>query len=551
MFYIPNALWSFHNHIGGSAFRFNDLIAANIFSTIPYLAFSLLLLSIMPGIIATIIIAMSAYGISFLSWLGIAHFIIYGHRINGGSLYIALNSNISEISEFISMYGNTKVFAYFFGIIMAETLLIISLQRHRDDYRNCRKLGFVLGILLIPFAFLALTGKASEANNDNLIFVYSDALWNYRLDEMKMIKLRKKAENRKIIITGRVNINKDTKETYVLVLGESISRRHMSLYGYQRNTNPFLSSLSNEIYVFDDVVSAEMYTVASLQKILTFANHEDMSPLYQSNLIAIMKTAGFKTFWISNQTAFGPGEPWSKYLSESADERFFLNAHGSSFDEKILAPFSKIVNDKEPKKFIVVHLMGAHVNAKKRYPPSFEHFTRESNADWIRKNKRSPRVYDYIDSYDNAIRYEDHVIYEIINTLKANNGIRMMLYVPDHGEEVGEVDDFIGRCFRTTRYMFEIPFIAWMSPEYFSSRINMAKRMKMAIHRPFQTDSFIHSFMDFAGIWTDQFVPERSIINDHFKGRKRYLGGKDYNTVVLHGEKKANGPILDLTFERE
>ncbi|WP_218058704.1 sulfatase-like hydrolase/transferase [Gilliamella sp. App4-10] len=54
--------------------------------------------------------------------------------------------------------------------------------------------------------------------------------------------------------------------------------------------------------VFNDVVSSRPYTTDILQQVLTFAD-EQQPDLYLKtpSLIHIMKQAGYKTFWITNQ----------------------------------------------------------------------------------------------------------------------------------------------------------------------------------------------------------------------------------------------------------
>ncbi|HAX1800310.1 TPA: sulfatase-like hydrolase/transferase, partial [Escherichia coli] len=93
--------------------------------------------------------------------------------------------------------------------------------------------------------------------------------------------------------------------TLVLVIGESTQRGRMSLYGYLRKTTPELDALHKtdpNLIVFRDVVTSRPYTIEALQQALTFA--DEMNPelyLTQPSLMNIMKQAGYKIFWITNQ----------------------------------------------------------------------------------------------------------------------------------------------------------------------------------------------------------------------------------------------------------
>ena len=46
----------------------------------------------------------------------------------------------------------------------------------------------------------------------------------------------------------------DAPQTYIFIIGESVSRKHMSLYGYQRDTNPHLKK-RQDLIVLDNVIS--------------------------------------------------------------------------------------------------------------------------------------------------------------------------------------------------------------------------------------------------------------------------------------------------------
>lgn len=63
-------------------------------------------------------------------------------------------------------------------------------------------------------------------------------------------------------------------------------------------------------------------------------------------------------------------------FSKMADNQIYLNnnrrQNSSSYDEVILEPFKQIMDDKNiEKKFIVLHLLGAHARYDYRYPSSF------------------------------------------------------------------------------------------------------------------------------------------------------------------------------------
>ena len=168
--------------------------------------------------------------------------------------------------------------------------------------------------------------------------------------------------------------------TMVLVIGESTDRQRMSLYGYTRQTTPQLDALRFELDVFDQVVASRPYTIEALQQVLTFADqeHPDLY-LTTPSLISVMKQAGYKTFWITNQQTMTQRNTMLTTFSKQADEQVYLNNNRdqnstSQYDEDVLAPFSQVLKDTAPRKLIVVHLLGTHMNYRYRFPSSYARF---------------------------------------------------------------------------------------------------------------------------------------------------------------------------------
>jgi heptose-I-phosphate ethanolaminephosphotransferase len=161
--------------------------------------------------------------------------------------------------------------------------------------------------------------------------------------------------------------------TLVLVIGESTNRQRMSLYGYPRETTPELDKLKDQLAVFDNVITPRPYTIEALQQVLTFAD-EEHPDLYLStpSLVSMMKQAGYKTFWITNQQTMTKRNTMLTTFSEQADEQVYLNnnrnQNAAQYDGDVIEPFNKALADAAPRKLIVVHLLGTHMSYQYRYP---------------------------------------------------------------------------------------------------------------------------------------------------------------------------------------
>ena len=121
----------------------------------------------------------------------------------------------------------------------------------------------------------------------------------------------------------------DAPRTLVLVIGESTQRGRMSLYGYPRETTPELDALHKSdpnFTVFNNVVTSRPYTIEILQQALTFANEKNPDLyLTQPSLMNMMKQAGYKTFWITNQQTMTARNTMLTVFSKQTDKQFYMN----------------------------------------------------------------------------------------------------------------------------------------------------------------------------------------------------------------------------------
>jgi len=115
---------------------------------------------------------------------------------------------------------------------------------------------------------------------------------------------------------------------------------------------------------------------------------------------------------------------------------------------------------------VVLHQLGNHGPAySKRYPREFAHFQPECTKSELRECSRE----EIVNSYDNAIRYTDHVLARAIGMLKGwqpRYDVGLM-YVSDHGESLGE----LGLYLHGAPYMIapgeqtHVPFVLWLGKD--------------------------------------------------------------------------------------
>lgn len=216
----------------------------------------------------------------------------------------------------------------------------------------------------------------------------------------------------------------------------------------------------------------------------------------------------------------------TKIALSSSKSKFLTTVHGVQnkvMDEKILPELEAFFkDDSSSKKLIIVHLMGTHLSYANRYPENFNVFKDEPFS-----NYKSEEISKIINDYDNAIRYSDYVISQIIEKTKALNKKSFVLYFSDHGEELYKDFNMAGHNEDiSTKDMYDVPFVLWQSDKF-----KQQKQLTIDLDRPYMLDDLFHSLADLLDISAQEVEEERSLFSAKFKNRKRIiLKNSEYDT---------------------
>lgn len=473
--------------------------------------------------------------IFFFSLLFLIEAILYynfNSIISLNFIQILYETNSKETIEFLETYltlSNVLFFCFISIFLFIFYFILSSLIKKLIKKEKITDKKFIIILILIIFSFFHdLIKDSFEKNLDKFD---CSRIINLIQENKKNIDIY---NNLSIILKNDDTIileNNSSIKNFVLILGESISRNHMSLYNYQHKTTPLLTALKEEgnLFVFNDIISPHAQTIPAIKKIFSFLSYENENrkEWYDyKNLINIMNKAEYKTFWYSNQESYGKYGNIPAAIASLTNYSFFnttKEALDNNLYDTFLNTFDKIKGEKN---FIVFHLMGAHASYNNRYPDNFNFFNK-NNYNFKFKSKYNDRVIEY----DNAILYNDFVVSNIISLFKDQESI--VLYFPDHAEETLDFREFIGHGdSKYSKYMLEIPFLIFISDKLKNSNPNLIKNIKNSVNNPYMTDDVIHTILDILNINTPDFDKTRSIINPNFnKNRKRILiDGKDYDS---------------------
>ena len=355
----------------------------------------------------------------------------------------------------------------------------------------------------------------------------------------------KKVEARKNFVKNSpvvaVLSQKEQKQTYLIIIGESLSRKHMGLYGYHRETTPELAKLSDDLIIQTDTISTHVQTQPSLRHALTQVNKKNNMPVSKAlSMIDIANKAGFKTWWISNQQ---PLRSTISAIANMADETQYISNdyHGVQvrrFDGLMQPYIEKALNDDAQHKVIFVHLMGSHLQYRNRYPEEFSKFS-GNNVNGYENDLSSSKI-DYINSYDNSVLYTDYVVANMIKSLKTVSGnqsqLSAALFLADHGEEIFDSRNFVGHGPDSiTPTMVEIPFVIWTSKEYRQSRPAHINAMKDNRNMASSLDNSFHFVSHLMGIESDIINKNNSLASNLYASRKRVVYKTDYDLKIKNG----------------
>lgn len=315
--------------------------------------------------------------------------------------------------------------------------------------------------------------------------------------------------------------------TLMVVIGESASRAHLSAYGYPLPTSPWLASARDSVVLFADAIGSSATTAGNMERILTFKNDDATEGDWWKypTVIDLFNVAGYKTFWLSNQERTGIWSNASGVIAASANVIDYISADNSEdvilsrHDDVMIPHVEKALADSAGKKLIFVHLMGSHTKYSQRFPRARNRIAgtdimRTFRRPWI-DNKKAAVVADY----DNSIRFTDSILHVFADTLARLADPAMMIYFSDHGENVYDDRDFIGR---DVRYV-EVPMFIYMNAAFRHRHPQLAERAASSVTLPISTANTVYALMTLGGVGYPLYDSSRDFLNPAFRPRVRYV----------------------------
>ena len=361
-------------------------------------------------------------------------FFIYKEGFNVGMTLSILETNVSESLSMVKTLVLPIIATIIFFIILLFIFIGGSKVIDKSPVRNKFLIAFSFIWIVFPFLFFIkhkyIKNKGGGLMVKNAIYHYSDFVAAQVLKKNLNETINTKVSYN-LIPTGEQPV-----ENIVVLIGESVRKQNMSLYGYQRETTPIEVAEINNMLLYQNAYSPAAITNMSVPIVLSnidIDNYQKELKKLSDNIVNAANHAGYNTYWYSTQG----GALGITAIATFSKNKKFLNG----YDEAVIPYLKEALKDTSPKKLIVLHINGSHPYACDKYPP--KEAVWEGGID---------------ECYDNSIRYTDKLIGQIFELLKNKNSV--LVYFSDHGQikenEVYKHGDY--------KEAVQVPYFVWFSP---------------------------------------------------------------------------------------
>ncbi len=470
-------------------------------------AFFNLVLTLLPfrwGVrpLLTLLLPLSAAGSYFMNQYSIV--------IDGRMMQNVLETDLAEMLGLLTW----KLLLYFFFLGVLPVVLLWRVKIKRMPWwevLKARALGMVLSVLVIGLMVgLFYQSYASVARNHRELrfFIvpnnFLKGLMDY-LGESRAVS----PELTKIGLDAQRPV-RERKRLFVLVIGETARAANFSLNGYGRQTNPELAQHS-DVVNYTQFGSCGTETAVSLPCLMSGLGREEYSlkkARSQENLLDVVKRSGIDVLWIDNQSGCKQTCDRVPRINTTAMAVPDYCRGGECHDGILVAELKKYADTMKNDTLVVLHQMGSHGPAYYlRYPETFRHFTPECRTSLLDRCSREAIT----NSYDNTIRYTDHVLARLVSVLRDDEARfdTGMLYVSDHGESLGEYGLYLhGYPYALAPdYQKHVPALIWLSPALQQSAGIDATCLMQGRHTPYSHDNVFHSVLGVLDISTSVYQP--------------------------------------------
>ena len=442
------------------------------------------------------------------------YYLVSGQLLSADILLTLFQTNLSETRSYLA---NQNITRWIISGVLIFVILLISLYRIHKINIIHKQSKLLIVFVLLSLIFLGNTMKTKVMN---IYFINTICNTYQALNSFKAYAEGKTLREQKLQTLHDVSIAAGQGGVYVLVIGESESRDHMSLYGYNRENTPWLQQLQtvHGTIVFNHAYSCHTHTVAALTYALSEKNqYNDIQSADAYSIMESAKAAGYQTYWISNQERFSTWDTPVAEIASTADHQVLVNGNAGEqvstlyYDEALVNYIPDLTTVHNA--FIIIHLMGSHQSYSDRYPGQFNQYSGKGKI---------------VDTYDNSILYNDAVLQNLYLKIHNNPDYKAWIYFSDHGDDADANKGHEASKFTFT--MAHIPLIMNFSDSFIEThrdKYNVLKNHSAAYWSNDLLYDLLIDLMDIDGVNINQDLDLAS---------KQY-NRNEGNLMTMHGQR--------------
>jgi glucan phosphoethanolaminetransferase (alkaline phosphatase superfamily) len=237
----------------------------------------------------------------------------------------------------------------------------------------------------------------------------------------------------------------------VLIMDESVSGDWLGVNGGEKQTTPFLASISDRLFNYG-ITSSISNLSSSTNLVLQSGVGPDEFPdtalrsLKNANVFSYFQAAGFDSFLIDNQIYSGrPNNLMTQFDLEKLDGHLQLRLTGEpttdyDLDRRAIDHIERIIADHE-RSFTYLLKVGAHFPYDDKYPADETVF-----RPTLRDGGEGGNLEKTLNSYRNALRWSvDGFIRALFERFEGSDRRILMIYTADHGQSLLDAVEDAGR----------------------------------------------------------------------------------------------------------
>jgi arylsulfatase A-like enzyme len=306
-----------------------------------------------------------------------------------------------------------------------------------------------------------------------------------------------------------------------LLVTDTTRADHLSLYGYERSTTPFLEHFASQSIVFTNAVSQGSHTIVSTPSILTsrypsehgMSRYAEVLPEGLTLLSEYLKASGYRTYAYATNPHLAPDRGYARGFDAYQYDGRWRHTPAATVNGRFLQWL-----DAQEAGPVFAFLF--YVDSHSPYTPP-EAYARQFDPDWVGepvtrwdKEWGSPsdspdRLQNLVAQYDGSIAYWDAQLKRLVGALRARGDFEnaIFVYTSDHGEEFFEHGNW-----GHNRTLFEesihVPLVISLPVPIHFPRLARISRLVPGVA---SSVDILPTILDYVGLEADPEVRGRSV----------------------------------------